>query len=348
MKKIRTITFHSVLNYGAVIQTYALVKYLTILGHDVKLINYQPIYFLNQVYRPAKGLIKTINKYKKIFKFYLFRKKFIPTTKLYIKSKNLNKISASYFFCGSDQIWNKKLTSNKIDEAFFLNFVSKSSRRIAYAASAGDFVLDMSYLHFLNKFYGLGVREESLCKNIKKLNQNLDVKTVVDPCLLLDNYDEICSLKQVPKEKFILSYCVGSGDTVNSFEKKLKIFKKKTNLPIYHIGSHYSKIADYNSLDLSPTDWVGFFSKAEFIITSSFHGLAMSIKLNKQFAALPHAIEKLNNRQNTLLNNLNLSNRVISNNVNDLLNKKINYNVVNISLKTLINNSKNYINYSIR
>lgn len=45
--KIGTITFHCAYNFGSALQTYALRKYLTDLGHDVHVIDYRSEDFRN-------------------------------------------------------------------------------------------------------------------------------------------------------------------------------------------------------------------------------------------------------------------------------------------------------------
>lgn len=42
--KIKTLTTYDVYNYGASLQAYALMTYLSSLGNDVEIINYQPSY----------------------------------------------------------------------------------------------------------------------------------------------------------------------------------------------------------------------------------------------------------------------------------------------------------------
>lgn len=42
--KIKTLTTYDVYNYGASLQAYALQTYLTDIGNDVEIINYQPEY----------------------------------------------------------------------------------------------------------------------------------------------------------------------------------------------------------------------------------------------------------------------------------------------------------------
>ena len=350
MKKIRTITFHSVLNYGAIIQTYALVKYLRNMGHDARLINYQPFYFINQVYRPSLGFLKTFQKIKKIIKFNNFRKQFIPQTRLYTRFNSLRNIHSDYFVCGSDQIWNKHITGNKIDKAFFLDFAATAAKRIAYAASSGHFKLDIEYNDLLRNFDSLGVREESLQQNIKEINGELVVHTVLDPCLLIEDYDDVLSTKKVPAQDYILSYCVGSGDTKNTFDHILEEVKVHSSLPIFHVGSHKSKYADVNYLDLSPSDWIGLFKNANFIITSSFHGMAISIKFQKNFITIPHSIKGLNSRQMTLLKSLDLESRQLNNknDVERIYFESVNYINVNRKLLEIIRESKEFLDNSLK
>ena len=45
--RIGILTFHCAINYGAVLQTYALQEYLKGLGHDVYVLDYRPSYLLN-------------------------------------------------------------------------------------------------------------------------------------------------------------------------------------------------------------------------------------------------------------------------------------------------------------
>ena len=44
--KIGILTFHCAHNYGAVLQAYAIQEQLKLMGFDVEIINYRPIYLL--------------------------------------------------------------------------------------------------------------------------------------------------------------------------------------------------------------------------------------------------------------------------------------------------------------
>ena len=41
---VKTITCHDVYNFGASLQAYALMKYISDRGHDVEIIDYKPDY----------------------------------------------------------------------------------------------------------------------------------------------------------------------------------------------------------------------------------------------------------------------------------------------------------------
>ena len=69
MKKIATITFHRALNYGAVLQTYALQSVLEKLGAEVEVIDYRSSY-LEKHY--SERFFYKINSVKKIASIFLY------------------------------------------------------------------------------------------------------------------------------------------------------------------------------------------------------------------------------------------------------------------------------------
>mgnify|MGYP003385755990 CR=1 FL=1 len=350
--KVRVLTFHQALNYGAVLQAYALCKTLNDAGYDAKVSNYLPYYFAFQIYRPAKGIKKSIEKLRKIIGFYQFRKKNLPTTEgLFFFPRNLGaREDVHAFICGSDQIWNKKLTSNNYDDGYFLNFETHGGLRIAYAASSGgEIIANDSYVkQVLHSFDSIGVREASLSKDI---NANSLTSTVVlDPSLLIKDYDAVISYERVPQVEYILTYVVGSGETLLGFNDYVEQLKKKTNLIVLHIGSKGIASSDMEILDISPGDWVGFFKRAAFVVTNSFHGTAFSINFEKQFLFYPHGQRTLNQRQETLLKAVNLENRnteVVGSfdSIESL--ESIDYTVVTPKLSSIVETSRDFLLQSL-
>lgn len=294
MKKIYTLTFQKALNYGATLQAYALVKFLKNSNLDAQIIDYTPSYFLLQRYRPAKGIKKTFEKLSRLKKFNKFSKTYLPlTSKRYLTNKSLNQIrDAHAVICGSDQIWNPDLTGGMSDTAYFLDFISSPTKKIAYAASAGsrrlpDFIDQIKDL--LLQFDALGVREDTLNIDLATHLPGIENHVVVDPTLLIRDYHEIFENSKIPKKEYIATYVVGSGAMLTRFEEYIKELKKKTQLPIYHLGSKPIPSADFNLLDIGPSEWLSLIHSASFIATNSFHGTAFSINFEKDFFFFPES-----------------------------------------------------------
>lgn len=350
MKKVRTMTFHHVLNYGAVLQAYALVKFLNDDGYDAKVLNYLPSYFLYQTYRPCKGLKKTVDKIKKIKHFYDFRKKHLPLTdEKYFSFNQLSKIEGvDAFVCGSDQIWNKNLTKGSIDKSFLLEFANPDSKRISFAASAGSSRIKTDahlYSNSFESFNALGVREDTLQDDLLEIVNDKNVEVVLDPSLIINDYSDVSRFDLVPDDDFIVTYVVGSNETLDFFDKSVEELKKHTKLKVIHLGAKPIESADENVLDLGPQDWVAFLYKAKFVVTNSFHGTAFSINFQKQFIFVPNLNENLNSRQLTLLKSLGIEGRKMNNfsDIKNLYLSEVDYNVVTPKLNLSVEKSKNFL-----
>lgn len=316
--KVYVINFHHVLNYGAVIQGYALCKFLINNGYDAKIIDYRPKYFLSQTYRPARGVLKTFKKWAMAIAFYRFRKEHLPLTeKILFGMKDLERYFAQSndaFVCGSDQVWNTQLTNGRIDPGYFLDFVPGSAAKIAYAASIGHSKFDRTLQNEISKtlssYHAISVREDFAKEEVYEISKgSLDPKLVLDPTLLLDDYSEILDFSLVPKEEYIVVY---TTENSRKFRKYVNQVSKALGLKIINLG-HYAtgtKSVDYTNVN--PSKWLGLFSKAKYVCTNSFHGTAFSIIFRKNFSVFGRETKKdLNRRQLTLMSNLEIEHRFI-------------------------------------
>ncbi len=349
-KKTYTITFQHVLNYGAVLQAYALAKFLKNNGVDTEVIDYRPSYFVYQTYRPRKGVQKTYNKLLKNIRFYKFRKDFLPLTKKVFfntdKLKTFFSRTTDTFICGSDQVWNSELTNGKLDTGYFLDFLPKTARKIAYAASMGNSAFreadKINAKRLLTSFNTILVREDFAQNQvIKTTNNECQSEIVVDPTLLIEDYSEILDFSLVPDHPYLVSYLTEDSEPVRAYISKVK---EMTGLPLFNLGHHKIKGADKNYLYESPSKWLGVFSKATMICTNSFHGNAYSLIFKRNFTVFTRVTKKqLNRRQLTLLENLGIENRFISD-IDKLESKHlepINYDLVDIKYNELVNKSRN-------
>lgn len=311
-KKVNTLTFHGVLNHGAVLQAYALQKFLMKSGFDSELINYKPLYFIWQVFRPAKSIKKTVLKYKRLNKFKKFSKDHLHITKkFFFTEKDFKKLSScDIVICGSDQIWNKDITGGSIDDVFFQRYTHKA-KKIAYAASAGANILssELGACKALSDFSAIGVREKHLVEDLSRMKSITDPILVVDPTLLLnkESYREICHSSIIPHGEYIVSYEVSSDETRGHYDSFISELKKILKLPVYHIGDKPIKSADKNILDISPSDWVSFFGSAKIVVTNSFHGTAFGVNFKKPLFVLSHCDHSRNVRIESFLDEIKMS-----------------------------------------
>ena len=325
MKKIAIITFHRAINYGAVLQAYALQNCLKGLGYDAFEIDYVPsqeiqkykLISLKRIKNPKRFFMDIISFPENLKKHNKFRKFLDSNISLTSSRYDLSDLKnnpplADVFITGSDQVWNYELL-NGIDDAFFLNFESeKFSKKISYAASIGkEFFLESDYgvlKKYLLDFYGISVREKTAIKALKKLGIDNAV-TVCDPVFLIEKYswNKLCK-KQYNKQKYILSYMLSKSD---EYCKMVSLLAKETNLKVvcFEKKPHYDCEFEKKS-SAGPDEFVNLIRDAEYVITTSFHATAFSIIFEKKFFVYPYS--KTSSRVTDLLEKLGISNRAVN------------------------------------
>lgn len=362
--QIRTITCHDVYNHGASLQAYALQTYLESLGHDVRIIDYKPDYLsghyslwsvdnpiynkpiIKQLYLLAK-LPKRLIALKRKKKFDEFSHKFFKLTQRYNNYEELKKNppQADVYIAGSDQIWNT-LFQNGRDAAFYLDFVPKTSKRFAYAASFAtkdvteecrSFVIKM-----LQNFDAISIRESISLPLLESLGRN-DGIAVCDPVFLLsrEQWNSIISSNRI-HEKFLLVYDTEGSEKIKIIAKKLA---KAKNLKIYNVSASKLSYTDKDLWASGPLDFIQLIRDSQFVISNSFHASAFSMIFERDFCVVNRS-EGINERMNSLLSDFGLSERLV-NNYSDELMSSINYHDINKKIEIIISNSKKYLNNSL-
>ncbi len=350
-KKAYIITFSYAINFGAVIQNYALVKIIESFGIGTETINYCPRFMkrsfiiIRKPYHVMKRMINKIN-------FHLFRKAHLNLTgKKYSSPGELaQKLPpADYYISGSDQIWNHKIMG-EINPAYYLDFVPQGKIKIAYAASMGPSTVDIAQgsdiARLLANFDHLSVREQHTANQLNDFTEKPFVQ-VLDPTFVWNDY---ASITRLPKKKLqgnIVVYCVSR---YNNIGRIINQVKSCTSGKIINISQFYIKEADVNVLNVSPQKWLGFLSSASLVLTNSFHGIALSIKLHKDFRVIPfpHHETGTDSRTEEILQITDLSTRLITDNSKDfILSEKIDYKKVDERLKPFINQSTAFLKESM-
>lgn len=344
------------------LQAYALQKVLG-KNYETQIIDY----YASDVFDDYK-LIKPFNKsFKKFivsifrYPFYIrryknfenFRKK-LKLTKYYSDIDILKKDFpiADAYIVGSDQVWNPKITGG-LDDAYFLNFGTSKIKRISYAASSGvgemPAHLENEFKERLEKFSAISVREKKLKDYIEKVS-NFKVSLVLDPVLLLtkSDWETEKNARKIIKQKFILVYSVDNSNEL--FYEVVNELASQTGYLIVFFDRvdkskkiRYPKKSCYNC---GPSEFITLLNDAEYVVTTSFHALAMSIIFNKNFFAI---LSTYPDRLVTLIETLDLQNRIVTDfeGVRDLINKDIDWKKTNEILEKMRENSLTWLYKSI-
>lgn len=198
-----------------------------------------------------------------------------------IMSSQLSQLNNQFdlFIAGSDQIWNFAITRG--DTAFLLDFVTDPQKKSSYAASFGFDYIDEAakpvFARLLPQFTHLSVREQSGARLVKQITGK-DVPVVLDPTLLLPREHWAAFAAQVPSKGYVLLYLMNENDKIISFAKNLA---RQKGLPIRCLSSN--KLKGIPCVGGTPEEFVGYFQNAACVVTNSFHGLAFSINLHKEF-----------------------------------------------------------------
>ncbi|MBO5511701.1 MAG: polysaccharide pyruvyl transferase family protein [Clostridia bacterium] len=206
---------------------------------------------------------------------------------------------AEIFLAGSDQIWHPDLCR----PTFFLDFAS-GKKRVSYAASMGKTEISPEKLErfteLIRNFDTVSVREQE-CADVIGALVDRDVEVHIDPTFLLpaDEWRQYETPYRIRKP-YILVYMLYWN---KSCKEKIKQLKKKTGLPVYAIADSLTSVyADKMLHDVGPEEFLWLIDHAEYVVTSSFHGVALSTILNKKFAAVvnPSASSRIVNLMRTL------------------------------------------------
>lgn len=235
--KTGIITFHAAINYGSVLQAFALQEYLTARGHDVSVIDFRSkaqrqlypsaISFssrynakrtLSRIMRPFSGWKEIRMTATKHSAFSSFLERYLhQTPEKFFAEEDLRRYDWSSYgmlVSGSDQIWN--LSAIDASPAYFLDFVS-GMKKIAYAPSAGPHPvssgragLGLSQARkFISDYSAVSVREKATA-DFYSLG---DAPVLPDPTVLheADFYRSAeCPLSGISlPERYVLYYALG-------------------------------------------------------------------------------------------------------------------------------------------
>lgn len=317
MKKIGIITFHRALNYGAVLQAYALCESLKKLDSNivVEIIDYRNDNIekgrkLKERLLPfsIKNVLRTFLLVKKVKKFNIFINGNLSLSKKIYSKDNFIELSRDYdkIIVGSDQVWNFNITGN--DKNYLLDSLTCS--KYSYAASLGLNYLDNETLEVFKKllcdFKMISVREEEAKEILRKISSKIIV--TLDPTLLLTANDWKNIVDYKKNDKYILVYNIKKPDYLLDIAKKVS---NETNYKVVFIPNGI--FPKFGKLEFpSISRFVGLFKNAEYVLTNSFHGTVFSTIFHKKMLIELNSKGTGNDRIVTLTKMCGLENRVFA------------------------------------
>ena len=360
--KTGILTFHRALNYGAVLQAYALRKTICDLGHDCEVIDYgiigqEPRINLSfNGFKPfiASVLINLLSYFNadiRRSRFSKFRRNYLKTsTKRYLSNTDIKESIKNYdaFVTGSDQVWNPYLSNN--DNSYFLDFVSVTKTKISYAASFGlskiPVEVKKEYALLINRFNSVSVRESEGKEIIKELIGR-DSELVLDPTFLLtgENWLDIANPVSI-SGPYILCFVIMADPP--GFMDFCHYLKKITGYKIIRVVNPKYKL-DFSLKIIAsagPLEFLGLMKNASIVVTNSFHGTAFSIIFKKPFYTFLYNNDR-DIRLKEITQKLGLSDRLICNRSQQPLSESINidytepYKILQIEIHKSVNFLKN-------
>lgn len=352
--KIGIITFHRAHNYGALLQAYAMQTFLNENGHEAYMVDYRNKVLEEQYklfsYRfyLGVGIKAPAHLVNRILTFFLRierRRNYKQFMESFLNLKDDANFDALIF--GSDQIWNPSVTGG-FDENYWGNIYPKSkSLRIAYAPSIEAGVLDIyadNVRNALKRFDAISVREVDMINNIKKYTDK-KISLVCDPTFLIkkESYERLLKPIKV-KGEFVAIYQVNKNSLTYQVAKHLA---KRDGLKIVELGQNTSflHLCRYKNT-AGPSEFLWIIKNAKYVVTSSFHGTALSIIMQKQFFVT--TMGKGEKRMKNLLEIAGLNDRLITNVISSDTLLPIDYNKPLGSLDKYIRSSQEFIKKSLQ
>ena len=360
--KIGILTYHRAENYGALLQAYALMTYLSSIGHDVSFVDYWPKYHSDYfklfswkkfLHRSLSGkammlmnLMPSKFHRKRNLQRFMLEHLHLPQKVCYQNADDKTEHFDAVLY-GSDQIWRKqKLGGVDFDPWYFGAENVQADKRIAYAGSMGAInttASDDDYVKAMMKnFDHVSVRESDLYNYLAKLEEPSEL--VCDPVFLLTKEQwRSIKLQSSDKEKYILFYNLLNTYESVRFAEKLS---QKTGLAIREVNKQISprRIGKRYISSASVEQFLQLIDGAEYVVSNSFHGVAFSLIFQKQFFAVGMGARA--NRVVSLLNNIGIGERYVNGNVKVDL-PTIDYAQVNAQIENLVRHSKQYIKESL-
>ena len=327
--RIAIVTLPLHVNYGGLLQAYALKHCLESMGHEVTVLDRKVKMPLPPVWKAPFIYVKRLLQGKpmsEVFRERRYRNAY-PVFARHVQrftDRYVAPLALSWydeikegeydaFIVGSDQVW-RPLYFGKIEDAFLAFTKDWDVVRMSYAASFGTDNLEYEYetvqkcTELLERFDAVSVREDSgvtMCEEWLDCDRAVHV---LDPVMLLsaDDYGALASnasehgcegkvaayiLDRTPQKQAVVDFMakVSGCDVVELWDSRVPL-EKRVVPPV--------------------EDWLAGFMDARCVVTDSSHGCVLSILFHKPFVAVGNSRRGMA-RMESLLNMFGLDMRLV-------------------------------------
>ena len=310
------------MNYGGLLQNWALQQVLKGMGHDPVTIDAYQRYRLSHfafnwtrafLKRLAGKKIKLPKRFKGSLRSQLlgpFVEQHINKTEVmwHYEREVVDQYGLEALIVGSDQVWRAAYNGDHLEDMFLRFAEGLPLKRVAYAASFGTDEWEYSddqtaaCAALAQQMDAVSVREAD---GVNLCREHLGVKAqcVLDPTLLLDaeGYRSIIDDSWDGGEPYLAVYCLDITPEKEAFFNQLAM---ERGLEVRYFAAGWKA-------KLTVEQWLAMLCKATMVVTDSFHGTIFSILFGRDFYTMGNP-ERGNSRFSNLLHPLGLDNRFIN------------------------------------
>lgn len=297
MKKVCIASFCEWSSFGSVLQALALQRTVRAMGCDVFTVRpgRKPLpqwRWCASGGKNVKRWVMDLHRFlirERISSGYLRRNAFIEENVQLVhyrdeQDKNGAMPAADIYLAGSDQVWNPL----RIRPEFFLEFVPEGKKRFSYAASMGVTKIPPEregvFADLIRKFDTVSVREEDNAPVISRFT-DVPVQVHIDPVFMLDRetWKQYASPYKVDRP-YVLVYALYWDKSLNA---QLRRLHRETGMDIIAVSDHLQRVyATKRVYDADIGQFLWLIDHAEAVVSSSFHGIALSVIFNKKLVAV--------------------------------------------------------------
>lgn len=336
--RVALLTYHFSDNYGALYQAYSLREWLSGRGIDAEFVNYHPTYVeeggpLDRPWKPSLWRKNATIAYlwqahmrRRLFgdkvqrkRFENFRRDVLGVTGPRIRrAEDLAPALADkdMLICGSDQIWNPSVQRG-LDPVYFLDIAgAEHSRKVAYAPSFGRGAIEDHHNaqlgSLVSRLDGISVRETTGLDILERAGIDRSrARVVPDPTILLGRFDALLG-DGIDPDDSVFCYALRTDEVIRDVATEAA---RITGGPLRAPRTTHQRWADIGEgIVPGPVEWLQTLAAARVVVSNSFHGVALSVVLNRPFIAvgLPGKRARMNARVENLLAVAGLEHRLLT------------------------------------